>query len=72
MKMLRVAIGLMLAAGAAACGGPSSPVLPAGPSFDGGHTLGSGAGAPPVPTEPEATTSADTTGRGGHTLGSGA
>lgn len=71
MKALRVAIGLMLAAGAAACSGSSSPILPAGPSFNGGHTLGSGAGAPPAPTGSETTTSGDSTARGGHTLGSG-
>jgi hypothetical protein len=73
MKMLRVAIGLTLAAGAAACSGrSSSPILPADASFDGGgHTLGGGAREEP-PAEQGATVSGDTTGRGGHTLGSGA
>jgi hypothetical protein len=73
MKALRLAIGVVLAAGAAACSNGSSPVLPADASFDGGHTLGSGAGAPPPPPSGFAETmSSDTTGRGGHTLGGGA
>ena len=72
MKAMRVAIGLMLAVGAAGCTSQSSPILPADASFDGGHTLGGGAGVPQTPPETESTTSADTTGRGGHTIGGGA
>lgn len=68
MKAMRVAIGLMLAAGAAGCTGSASPILPAGASFDGGHTLGSGGGVPTSP-ETQSTTSGET---GGHTLGGGA
>lgn len=70
MKAMRVAIGLMLAAGAAGCTGSASPILPAGASFDGGHTLGGGA-REQEPEEHETTVASDTTGRGGHTLGSG-
>lgn len=69
MKAIRVAVGFMLASGAAGCTSQSSPILPADASFDGGHTLGSGAGAPPAPPETVSTTSAD---GGGHTLGGGA
>ena len=65
MKAMRVAIGLMLAAGAAGCTSASSPILPADASFDGGHTLGSGAGVPSAPSETQTTA-------GGHTLGGGA
>jgi hypothetical protein len=62
----RLLLGLALVASAAACGDTPAPMLPAGPSFDGGHTLGSGGGTP-APT-----TQSDTTQRGGgHTLGSG-
>lgn len=68
MKAMRVAIGLMLAAGAAGCTSSSSPILPAAdPSFDGGHTLGSGAGVP-TPPENQSTSSEE----GGHTIGGGA
>lgn len=69
MKAMRVAIGLMLAVGAAGCTSQSSPILPADASFDGGHTLGSGGGVPQTPPETQTTTSADD---GGHTLGGGA
>jgi hypothetical protein len=70
MKAMRVAIGLMLAVGAAGCTSSSSPILPADASFDGGHTIGGGA-REQEPEEPETTVTSDTTGRGGHTLGSG-
>ena len=49
---------------------------PAGPSYEGGHMLGSGAFVDSTSTSTAATTDAaaegDTTGRGGHMLGSGA
>lgn len=64
MKAKRILVGVALVAGAAACADTPAPMLPAGPSFDGGHTLGSGT--------MESSTQTDTTpGRGGHTLGSG-
>ena len=68
MKAKRILVGLALAAGVAACENAGAPLLPAaGPSFDGGHTLGGGArGVDPT------TTQTDTTQRGGHTLGGGA
>jgi hypothetical protein len=72
MKVLRGAIAITLAAGAAACTSPTSPVLPAGPSFDGGHTLGGGARGQGT-GELGATVAGDSVGRGGgHTIGSGA
>ena len=43
MKAKRVLVGVALAAGVAACGDVGAPLSPAGPSFDGGHTLGGGA-----------------------------
>ena len=70
MKAMRVAIGLMLAVGAAGCTTSSSPILPADASFDGGHTIGGGA-REQDPEEQETTVTSDTTSRGGHTLGSG-
>lgn len=70
MKAMRVAIGLMLAAGAAGCTSSSSPILPADASFNGGHTLGGGA-REEEPSGQETTVTSESTGRGGHTLGSG-
>lgn len=70
MKAARIPIGLALVAIAAACGQSSAPLLPAGPSHDGGHTLGGGARGEDSGTlsEPAAGDSAQ---RGGHTLGAG-
>lgn len=65
MKAKRILLGPALALAAAACGDTAAPLLPAGASFDGGHTLGSGTQAG------GSTTQTDTTQRGGHTLGSG-
>lgn len=71
MKASRIAAALVLAAGIAACGEPTSPILPAADaSLDGGHTLGSGGGTPPATPSADAV-AGDTTGRSGHTLGSG-
>jgi hypothetical protein len=67
MNAKRLVIGLGLLLSAAACGDAAPPLLPAGPSFDGGHTLGSGTRA----GDGSSTTQTDTTQRGGHTLGSG-
>jgi hypothetical protein len=69
MKVKRILVGVALAAGVAACGDAGSPLIPAaaGPSLDGGHTLGGGARA-----GDSSTTQTDTTQRGGHTLGGGA
>lgn len=68
MKAKQILIGVALIVGVAACGEVGAPLVPAtGPSFDGGHTLGGGAG---VGTG--TTTQSDTTQRGGHTLGGGA
>lgn len=71
MRAARIAIGLALAASAAACGQSPAPLLPGGPSYDGGHTLGGGARAEDSGTLSEPAPS-DSTRRGGHTLGSGA
>lgn len=63
----RILLGAALVTAVAACGNAGSPLVPAAdPSFDGGHTLGSGArvgDSAPMET--------DTTQRGGHTLGAG-
>jgi hypothetical protein len=69
MKTTRIAAAVVLAAGIAACGESTSPVLPADASLD-GHTLGSGGGTPPATPSADGV-AGDTTGRGGHTLGSG-
>lgn len=71
MKAVRIAIGVALVGSAAACGQNSAPLLPAGPSFGGGHTLGGGAAGVESSTSSEPV-AGDTTRRGGHTLGSGA
>jgi hypothetical protein len=66
----RLILGLALLAGAAACSDTTAPLVPAGPSYDSGHTLGSGGG---IGAQPDATVSNDSsTQRGGHTLGGGA
>ena len=73
MKALRLLIGALLV-GAAACSDTGrSPVLPAGPSYGGGHTPGSSGGLPVGGGETTTTASdSSTTARGGgHTLGSG-
>lgn len=70
MKVARIAIGLALAVSAAACGQNSAPLLPDGPFYDGGHTLGSGGygqDSGPLSTP----VAGDSTQRGGHTLGGG-
>lgn len=71
MRAGRIAIGLALVASAAACGPSPAPLLPAGPFYDGGHTLGGGTRAEDsgILSEPAA---GDSTQRGGHTLGGGA
>jgi hypothetical protein len=73
MKVLRIAIGLALMAGVAACTESPSPILPAEASFDGGgHTIGGGAREQGA-TGQDATVTGDSVGRGGgHTLGGGA
>lgn len=68
MRTRRALIVLALA-GVAACSDDPAPMHPEGASYSGGHTLGSGGGAPA--DTGAVTTSSDTTGRGGHTLGSG-
>jgi hypothetical protein len=71
MKAGRIAIGLALVASAAACGQSPAPLLPAGPFYDGGHTLGGGARGQESGILSESA-AGDSTQRGGHTLGSGA
>lgn len=68
MVAKRLLVGVALVAAVAACGDAATPTIPAaaGPSLDGGHTLGGGARA-----GESTTTQTDTTQRGGHTLGSG-
>jgi ABC-type glycerol-3-phosphate transport system substrate-binding protein len=67
MKVKRIVVGVALATVVAACGEVEVPLLPAGPSYDGGgHTLGSGGRS----TDTTTTTTTTTSG-GGHTLGSG-
>jgi hypothetical protein len=70
MKATRIAVGLALVASAAACGQGPAPLLPGGPSYDSGHTLGSGGRGEDSGTlsDPVA---GDSTQRGGHTLGGG-
>lgn len=70
MKAKRMAVCVALVTAVAACGDAGAPLIPAaGPSLDGGHTLGGGTRATdPTTTE---TTQTDTTQRGGHTLGGG-
>lgn len=67
MKVKRIVVGVALATAVAACGDAGVPLLPAGPSYDGGgHTLGSGG------RSTDSTTITTTTSGGGHTLGGGA
>ena len=67
MNTKRIVLCVVLMAAVAACGDVHAPLIPAaGPSLDGGHTLGGGTRAS-NPT----TTQTDTTQRGGHTLGGG-
>jgi hypothetical protein len=69
MRAKRLLVGAALVTSIAACGEDGAPFIPTTtPSFDGGHTLGGGAGA----GAPTTTTQMDTTQRGGHTLGGGA
>jgi hypothetical protein len=70
MKRFRLALALVGVATVAACTDSPSPVLPAGASYDGGHTLGSGGGMPPATASGDAV-AGDSLGRSGHTLGSG-
>lgn len=66
MKLKRMVVGVALATAVAACGDVEVPLLPAGPSYDGGgHTLGSGG------RSTDTTTTTTTSSGGGHTLGSG-
>jgi hypothetical protein len=67
MRAKRILLGAALVTSVAACGDVGSPMVPAAtPSFDGGHTLGSGARA-----TDSTTMQTDTTQRGGHTIGAG-
>lgn len=68
MKAKRIVVCVALLTAVAACGDAGAPLIPtAGPSLDGGHTLGGGARA-----NDSSTTQTDSTQRGGHTLGGGA
>lgn len=69
MVTKRILVGVALVTAVTACSDGGTPMIPtvAGPSFDGGHTLGGGARA-----GESTTTQTDTTQRGGHTLGGGA
>ena len=69
MKAKRTALGLVLVAGIAACGDSTAPLLPTGPSYEGGHTLGGGTRETDTGTT-SAPMAGDSVGRG-HTLGSG-